>query len=327
MQKAIDGWVEDRPGTEHEAFLREDSPTRALRYAQVRVKGLRLHEVRAEVGATMDRLSLVGRELDAQVGSPREELQRVAGLVREMLGCGWEMTAAKRARLLSVLAILRAKSSNDGASRFAAAALRVFERPARIIFLLGQSKNITRNTYNEQMKPAVISFAQALTRHAKGVWWGAVAHAPVHVLQTLTPDLNCFTAAIESHSFKAESTQIAKALKKTLELTRADLGNSEPDPLCLVFNFVCSGMDSVKDAQKAFRRLDAENVIVASVAVGPAEIQDLQQSSSPGLAFGVADLADLHRFLGNASTEMENVLSEAQKLENDEVLRRLDDFG
>lgn len=257
--------------------------------------------------------------------APTEELLRVAGLIREMIDLGWEMTAAKRARLLSILAILKEGHSDIGAARFGAAALRASERSsARIAVLLHRSKGTSRDAFEGQLKPAVAAFAEELSKHSQDIQWGVVV-SPAELLQGLTSDIGQFKATVLDHEFKAGNTFAAKALKKTLELFRQEKTDLEPSRL--VFNFAFGAPDNLRDAQKAFQRLDADGVLVVGVAVAPADVHQLQHCCSPGLAFQVADLASLGHFLAKAAGEIENVLATADALAPDEVLQRFDAFA
>jgi hypothetical protein len=97
IQKAIEGWAEDKPGSEHEAFKREDSPTKAFRLAQSQIKEIRLEEMRQQLGTCVDSLSKPSGSHNPQ------EVQQVARLARELLQSGWELTVPRRARLLALL--------------------------------------------------------------------------------------------------------------------------------------------------------------------------------------------------------------------------------
>merc|ERR1712216_822658 len=260
------------------------------------MKELRLRELRGNVGTALDCI--------AEQAGPPEEVLRVAGLLKQMTDLGWEMTAPKRARLLSVLAIAKGGHDNSSAARFGATLLRVSERPAtRVIFSLHRTKGIQRDAFEGELIPAVTTFAKELSGLTQDIQFGLVAQSPVQIAQGFTSDQDLFQATMQGHEFKAGSTYAAKALRKALELFRQE--TIEFQPMRLIFNSICGAIDNVKDAHKAFQRLDAEGVLVVGVAIAPTDFQQLQQCSSPGLAFQVTGITELKEFLEKAAREVE----------------------
>jgi len=324
MLKAIEGWVEDKPGTQHEAFAREDSPTKALRNAQTRVGELRLVELRSELGTCVDSLC---KSRDPQP----EEVKHVAQLGRELLKLGWELTVPRRARLLSLPAILRAGATDTGSSRFGATALRTITDSARIVFLLDQTKAMKSDNFNRLLKPVVALMANEIQKHTKGVLMGAVAYGPLKKVQDLTADLSAFKDAVSKHAFAdGREAPVAKALRKAQELFKAERSQAaegERDSIRLVFNFMSREPDNAKDAVKAVHLLEAHGAIVVSIAVGPLPSEDaLQDCSSPGLVFKVAEASTLQKFVEDAFASMEAILSKAENLTPEETLQQLEEL-
>lgn len=330
MQKAIEGWVEDRPGAEHEAFTLEGSPTQAYRFAQKRIRELRLVDLREQVAAALDAL---GEHASAPAGEVKAELRHVTQLVREMMGLGWELTPPKRARLLALHAVLRSAAkagSTASAARFSSALFRLLGGPARVVFVLDQSKQVTCATFAQHIKPAAIAVAQHLSKHTQGALWGAVAHGPVKKVQELTADLEAFTGALTNFPFGGGSAPTAKGLRKAMELLRGCVPDAEAerDPIRIVFNLAVREADSVKDAHKAWKLLDAHGVAVIGVAIGPGlSERAIKEFSSPGLAFGVESAAQLCTFVEEAFVGIDKVLSAAEMLSPEETLQELDKFG
>jgi len=327
MKKAIEGWAEDKPDSKNPAFEREDSPTKAFRAAHGRIRELRLNEARKELQICVDSLT-------KQTPASREQrdpqaLRHVVKLVRELVGLGWDMTSRARARLLTLLTIVGAGVSDSGASRFGASTLTSIADSARIVFLLDQSKSMRSDVFNRFLKPAVAQIADAIEKRKKGIVMGAVAYGPVKKVQELTPELIVFKAAVSQHVFAdGKDAPLAKALRKGLELFKQESSQapeSERDSVRIVFNFI-SREPVQPEAQNAFHMLDAQNCIVVSIVLGPSVSEDaVQECSSPGQVFKVADASGLHQFVEDAFTGMEDVLSKAEKLTPEETLQRLEE--
>jgi hypothetical protein len=243
MKSAVAGWSEERPGSDHEAFHQEDSPTRLLRHAHERIKALQLAELRDQLNTAVDALGEHAAEPPGSGTLQSQELQRILALLKNMVALGYEVTPMRKARLLCLLALVSAKGGNAGPARFAQATLRALDRSARIVFVLDQSKKVRKDIFEQQLKPALIAVAQAFHTHAKDVSLATVAHGPLKTVQELTSNLDGFTEAVMAQPFEGGKALPGKALKETLKIFKLNFGevaDGGPDPLCFVFNFVCS---------------------------------------------------------------------------------------
>lgn len=335
MQRAVQGWSEDKPGGAHEAFEQEGSATAAFRFATKRIQDLQVLELSEQLDAAID---VLGQQVKASAAREAavSEVQRIVKLIREMLSMGWQMAAATRARLLVLLTIANVENLDAGAARFGAAGLRTLGSSARVVFVLEQSYTMMTKTmkgeeaFNQYLKKAVTSISQEINKHSQGLQWGAVAHGPVEEIAALTPDFERFTEALERHPFGAGSKLTAKAMKKALDLFKLKLGQQpqdDKDALRIVFNFTVGQPKNLESAEKGFRLLEAQGVVVVGVGIGPGiEEQDLQVFSSPGLAFVVQDFSQLGSFVDDALVEMRRVLDEAQAASTEDILSKLASF-
>ena len=121
-------------------------------------------------------------------------------------------------------------------------------------------------------EPFKAQISDAIEKRKRGVVMGAVAYGPVKKVQELTPELIVFKAAVSQHAFAdGKDAPLAKALRKGLELFKQESSQapeSERDSVRIVFNFTSREPDQMKDAQKAFHLLEAQNCIVVSIILG-----------------------------------------------------------
>jgi hypothetical protein len=242
-----------------------------------------------------------------------------------MLELGWDLNDKGRARLLMLLAMLEARELDTGAVeeiRFGGTALRRITDSTRIVFLLDQTKT------HQHLKPVVTFLANEIQKHAQGVFMGAIAHGPVKKIQDLTADLGAFQEVISKHAFvNGKEASVGKSLKKVSELFKQEAKQAaEADLDCprILLNFMSSEPDNLKDVTKAMKSLDAQGIVVVTVALNPSLSEDaLQECSSPGLVFRVADSAAVLKFLEKSFTSMETIQEQSSSLTPEETLQRL----
>eukprot|EP00933_Yihiella_yeosuensis_P059090 TRINITY_DN6000_c0_g3_i1.p1 TRINITY_DN6000_c0_g3~~TRINITY_DN6000_c0_g3_i1.p1 ORF type:complete len:1031 (-),score=176.15 TRINITY_DN6000_c0_g3_i1:48-3140(-) len=328
MALAIEGWKEDKPGTEHEAFLSEDSPTRIFRSTKSRIGELHLLELRQEVNEALNCLGDSANPMEPE--ERRSELKRVAFLLREMIKLGWEITPTKSARLLTLLGKVKASGGREASvARLSASVLQMLEGSVHFVFLLDRSKPISSESFRTELIPAVSSSAELLRKISRGVpLWGAITYGPVEVVQELTPDFSTFEESVDTHLGNAGGANaVSKALKKALELFKARSASDESDrdPHRVVFNFTHGVPDSNKDAQKAFRMLHSSGVTVVTVGIGKdAKVEGLAKMTSQGLVFRTDSLANLKGFLKDAFEDAGHILEKSQSSNPEDILCLLD---
>lgn len=325
MEKAIEGWTQDNPESNHEAFSRDESPTKAFRFAQARITELRVRDLRKELQDCVDTLAKPSREQR----DVAEGVRHIVQLARSMLRMGWELKTPGRARLLALRAMLGERPADTGAARFGSAVLRTITDSCRVVFLLDQTKSMRSDVFNNSVKPVVAFIATAIEKRAKGVLMGAVANGTASIVQELTTDLGTFKDAVSRHAYAdCREAQLSKSMRKALKLFTSEAAKapvSERDRSRFVFHFTSREPDSAKDARKALRSLEDTGVTVVSIGVGSLPLEDaLQECSSDGLVFKVSEASMLQKFVADAFESMDDVLAKAESLTPEETLRQLE---
>lgn len=310
MKAAIEGWREDKPGSSHAAFEKEDSFTKLFRSAASRGDEFQLAELRQEVNDVLNGIK------DGSQQDPRSELRRSVQLMREMIPLGWQLTPNRSARLLSLSQKVHAEGGwKASVARLCEFMLQVLEGSPQVVFLLDQS--IPHHA--AELKAAVAAVTEGFCRHVQGTRWAGLVYGPVQVVQNSTSDLQAFTASLQNHSFSAGPATTAQGLRAA-----KDAFTEETHPR-IIFHMMSGATENVKDAHKAFRVIEALGITALGICIGKtSQVDKLMKFSSPGLAFKVEDPSRLATFIADAFKEVDRMLAASNDNDPDKILSMLE---
>lgn len=310
MKEAIEGWREDKPGTNHPAFEEEDSFTNLFRSAPSRADEFQLAELRQELNDALNSIK------DGSQKDPRSELRRSAQLMREMISLGWQLAPNRSARLLSLSHKVHAEGGwETSVARFSEFMLQALEGLPQVVFLLDQS--IPQHA--AEVKAAVAAVTKGFGRHVQGTRWAGLVYGPVQVVQDSTSDLDAFTAALQDHSFAKGHATTSQGLRAA-----KDVFKDETHPR-IIFHVMSGAAENSKDAHKAFRVIEAMGITALGICIGKSsQVDKLMKFSSPGLAFKVEDPARLTTFIADAFKEVDRMLAASNDHDPEQILSMLE---